>query len=739
MAEMDPARATTRTAFRATLLAGSMLAAAVSPARAAAPPAAHMAPISKTAPVTFTADQVQYDRQKGIVTATGHVEAWQNGHTLRADKVTFDRITNVMAASGHVELIEPTGEVAFSDYAELTSSMRDGVERDLRALMAANGKLAANGARRIGGQLNELSRAVYSTCNLCKKHPNRAPLWEIRARSAVQDVVHKRIEYQDAWIDIYGLPVLYLPYFSNADPSVKRQSGILVPSIGSSTELGVFAQVPYYWVLDPSSDATIIPLIGTKKVAQVDTIYRKRFNFGTVRADGSIAYDEGHAEGHLFSEGRFDYDDTWRYGFDINVASSQDYLRDFRIGNPIGNVLNTGAYAEGFGEGAYAKVSAASYQGLNSTVTNSQLPFVLPRYQYDYFGLTDSWGGRLSFDSNDFNVVRRIGANDQRINLNAQWERPGIGAWGDVWSVTARVESEAYNAYDINQQPDYAPVNNTTTARAQPTVAVKLAWPLLRSERSGASELIEPIVQLIAAPNTGSSTYREVPNEDSLSPEFTDTELFSLNRFQGVDRQEGGLRANIGLHGTWTTKAGVFDGLVGQSYRLHPDDTFASYVGLGRRVSDVVGRITYTPSPWFDLTTRARVDHHTLDLHYAEAVGSFGPQFLRVSAGYLYTQNTPYFLDYQPAQGDPNEPRNEADVSVATHYGQWRASGYARRDLEHSQMVSTGGNGAYENECFIFEAKYIHRYTSINNDHGDSTVLFQITLKTVGEFGFHAL
>ena len=307
------------------------------------------------------------------------------------------------------------------------------------------------------------------------------------------------------------------------------------------------------------------------------------------------------------------------------MASSQDYLRNFRIGNYAGNVLNTSGYFEGFGEGGYARVSALSYQGLNSTVTNSQLPFVLPRYQYDYFGLQDSWGGRLSFDSNDFNVIRRVGANDQRLNLNAQWERPGVGALGDVWSLTARVESAIYNGYDINQQPDYAPVGNARTARAQPTVALKVAWPFLRSGSSGSSELIEPIVQLIASPNTGSSTYREVPNEDSLVPEFTDTELFSLNRFQGVDRQEGGMRANVGLHVTWNSKAGVFDGLVGQSYRLHADDTFPSYVGLGRHVSDIVGRINYVPSRWFDVTTRARVDHDTFDIHYAEAVANAGP------------------------------------------------------------------------------------------------------------------
>jgi LPS-assembly protein len=80
----------------------------------------HGTPISRDQPVTFTADSVEYDRDRGIVTATGHVEAWQNDHVVRADKMTFDRNTNVAAATGHVVLLEPDGLVLFSHYAEIS-------------------------------------------------------------------------------------------------------------------------------------------------------------------------------------------------------------------------------------------------------------------------------------------------------------------------------------------------------------------------------------------------------------------------------------------------------------------------------------------------------------------------------------------------------------------------------------------------------------------------------------------
>jgi len=240
---------------------------------AALPPTAVRAQLSQLAgagsrpaaahnqPVTFTADAVEYDRENALVIAEGHVEAWQGDQVLRADRITFDRSTGIAAAKGNVVLLQPDGQVLFADYAELTQDMKNGVLRDMRALLAENGRLAANGARRTEGEINELSRVVYSTCNLCAKDPTRPPLWQIRALSAVQDLEHKKIEYRDAVLEMYGIPVAYFPYFWHADPSVKRESGLLIPSMGTSSHIGVYFSQPYYWVIDDQSDATFTPMI----------------------------------------------------------------------------------------------------------------------------------------------------------------------------------------------------------------------------------------------------------------------------------------------------------------------------------------------------------------------------------------------------------------------------------------------------------------------------------------------
>ena len=705
------------------------------PRRAAGTPAP--APLNRADPVAFTADEVQYDRENALVTATGHVEAWQNDHILRADKVTFDRNTNVAAATGHVVMIEPDGQVLFSDYAELTEGLRDGVLHGMRAILAENGKLVANGARRVEGKLNELSRAVYTTCNLCKTDPSKPPLWQIRARTAVQDTENKRIEYQDAVIDIYGVPVAAFPYFWHADPSVKRASGFLVPSVGSTKHLGVFLETPYYQVIDEQSDATITPTLNSQNFLNVTTQYRRRFNDGTLSVDVGLGYDKG-LQGDIFAKGRFSYDDTYRYGFDIARASSSLYLNDYRVSNR-GSVLTSRIYVEGFGVGAYSKLDALSYQGLVSSIKQSRLPYSLPRYEYSFLGEPDRLGGRLSFDSTSFNVVRAEGTNTQRVGGDLRWQRPFAGAFGEVYGLTLQTVAAGYVATSLDQNPNYYSSGSTEVARAHPQVSIDVHWPWVRDAGRLGTQTIEPIAQIVAGPNTGKVKNARIPNEDSLDFEFTDQNLFTLNRFPGIDRLEGGMRANVGLHASWLAGANGVDGLIGESFRTHKDDTFPKGSGLENKRSDIVARTTITPSSWLDLTGRTRLDKDRFTPRFADIVGSAGQPIFRLNAGYIYSATSPYsFYDQATIPASYYVHRNEITVGASTQFGAYKVNAYARKDIQTGKPTALGFHGVYEDECFIFDVNLNRRYTSLNNDNGSTLILFQITFKSVGQFGFHA-
>ncbi len=702
-------------------------------------------PVSRDQPVTFTADSVEYDRENALVIAHGGVEAWQGDHVLRADTVTFDRNTGVAAAKGNVVLLEPDGQVLFADYAELTQDMKNGVLRDMRAIMAQNARLAANGARRTEGEINEFSRVVYSTCNLCAKDPTRPPLWQLRALSAVQDLEHKKIEYEDAVLEMYGIPVGYFPYFWHVDPSVKRASGLLIPTIGSSSHVGAFFGQPYYWVIDDQSDATITPMITTRAGPHLDVNYRRRFNNGMLNVDASAGYLDNSPQGSIYTKGQFNTNDTWRWGFNINRASSQDYIRDYHFGQYLSdvNLLTSQIYAEGFGEGAYARIDTRFYQSINSAIASSKLPLVLPRYQYAYFGQPDDWGGRLSVNAGTFNVVRTDGTNTRRMNLTAEWERPFTGLLGDLWKVTFHTDAIGYNASAFNQQPNFNPNSNITDGRVLPQVALDFRWPFMRDSGAWGQQLIEPIAQVVVAPQTGDRQNSLYPNEDSLDLEFTDANLFGFNRFPGIDRLDGGVRANVAMHGAWYLNGTTFDSLIGQSYRTNADNLYPVASGLHDTVSDVVARATLAPTNWFNVTYRTRLDHKTFATRMADAIASVGVPKFTVTGGYIYTTFNPYTLYDQPLPPPANSavfiPRNEITIGASSNWGNYRFSGFARRDLQTNQMVAAGGDAIYEDECYILDLKFYRRYTSFNGDHGSTSVLIQMTFKTIGTFGYRAL
>ena len=87
-------------------------------------------------------------------------------------------------------------------------------------------------------------------------------------------------------------------------------------------------------------------------------------------------------------------------------------------------------------------------------------------------------------------------------------------------------------------------MKSDTTARFLPQLAVEWRYPLI-SRLGSIRQLIEPIVQGVISPDGGNSY--NIPNEDSRDLEFDHTNLFSTNRFTGLDRVETGRRINYGV------------------------------------------------------------------------------------------------------------------------------------------------------------------------------------------------
>jgi LPS-assembly protein len=693
---------------------------------------------SKNAPVTFLADQVNYDKTGNIVTAQGHVRAWQSGQTLYADKVVLNRTTNIANAFGHVVLIEPDGQTVFADEATLSQGMKNAVMQGVSARLAQNGRLIANGARRYNDQIDQLAKVVYSACDLCKTDPTRPPLWQIKAVSATRDLQHKMIEYRDADLEMDGFPVFFTPFLTEPDPSVKRATGLLIPSFGTSSRLGFFINIPYYIVIDQESDITLTPIFAAKQGPALDANYRRDFNDGEITVDASVGRDAGATGDSIFSSGNFDLNQDWRAGFAYNTASNPRYLNDFSI-LPNASFLTSDVYLEGFAPGAYARLDAETFQGLVASVNQSELPIVSPHFQYAFESDQDPIGGHFGLALDAFNILRKLGTNTRRLAAIPSYTVPFSGPFGQLWQASLTVVAAAYNATRLYDQPNYSPLDGADTGRVAPYGQLFMRWPFIR--RGFGSQIVEPEVQLVAAPVIGTSQNVRIPDEDSLDLQFTDANLFDFNRYPGIDRLEGGARVDYALHGSWYLPSGFdVDGLIGQSYRFHKDSAYLPESGLTDNISDYVGHLIIAPVPQFNIAYRTRLSHDDLGARLIDTTANFTFPRLDFSTGYLYSVTDPYTLYDSPAPTAAYyTPRHDITASAGTTLGPWSVNANVERNLTTGTFDDATVNLGWQNDCFGVNLLYYDRFTSFDLDHGSTTVLVQFTFKTLGTVGFNAL
>ena len=739
----------TRTSRFLLSLAASTCLASPAMAQLAGPTLPAAAQTGNDAPVSFTADRLSYDKPSHTITASGHVVAVQNGQTLRADKVTINRATNVVVASGHVSLTQPNGATIYTDHIILSDNMKNAVMTVFAAQLADSARVIANGGRRYDAKIDELSKVVYSACDLCKNDPRSPPTWAIRASSATRDLQHQMIEFRNATLLMKGIPVFWLPYLSEPEPSVKRKTGLLIPTLGSTSKLGAFAIIPYYITLGRSADVILAPVLATKQGPALKVHFREAFNRGALDINLSGGRDHGRFGESVFSNGSFDLNQYWRAGFSYNHASNPQYLNDFSI-LPTTSYLESTVYLEGFSAASYATISAERYQGLVASVDQSNLPIVTPYMQYSFTAQPDAWlGGTFRLDTDFFNMQRHIGTDTRRLALIPSYSVPLTLPAGIIGTARLQLDTAFYNADKLNQQPNYSTTQQANTLRAQPYGAVMLRWPFVRPTQNWGNQLIEPIVQFVTSPVTGISRDDKIPNEDSLDLEFSDANLFSLNRYPGIDRLEGGSRVDYALHAAWYLPGGMtLDGLVGQSYRFHKDHVYLPASGLEDNVSDIVDRFVIAPTPWFDLSYRGRLSHRTLGNRMDDIDASFGNHTLSVSTGYLYSNTNPYALYDNASVGQvlnlnpPSvyfQPRKEITANLTANLGPWSVSGGMQRNMETGKFDNISASAGWQNDCFGVNLIFDKTYTSFNLDNGSTLVLVQFNFKTLGTVGFNTL
>ena len=753
---------------------------------------------SDKAPMLLRATEIDYDYTNKRVSAVGSVQIYYSGTTVEADKVVYDETTKRMHAEGNVRLAEPNGQITYAEVMNLSDDFRDGFVDSLRLDTPDQTRMAAARAERSSGNFTVFHSGVYTACEPCKDDPRKPPLWQVKAARMIHDQGVKMIYFEDARLEFFGKPIAYMPYFSAPDPTVKRKSGVLIPLISASSKYGVAVEVPYYWALAPDYDLTLTPRITTKQGLLMQAEWRQRLINGaySIRATGIYQLDKdtflrsggpstpGYRDfrGSIESSGQFALTRKWVWGWDVIAPTDATYFQDYglnpyqRTTNPFQTGLTEGVsqlYLTGRGDRSYFDIRGIYYYGFSEADLQKQIPVIHPVMDYSYTFGQPVMGGELGYRVNLTSLSRTSAAFDpisatafatggcgptsadptvkipancvlrgipgtySRVSAETQWKRSITDSFGQIFTPFAMLRADAATA-SIRSDPgvsNYLATGDHTEFRAMPTVGLEYRYPFINIQPWG-TQTVEPIAQVVLRPDEPS--IGKLPNEDSQSLIFDDSNLFRVNKFAGWDRIEGGGRANVGVQYTAQFNRGGFvNALFGQSYQLFGTNSFAvgdaTNTGLGSgldtSMSDYVARVSYQPNRTYTFSTRYRFDQATFEVRRFEAEAR--ASFDRWSVSALYGN-----YDAQPQLGFLQRREGILGTASVKLTRNWVANTALRYDIDAGKFSQTQFGIGYIDDCLILALNYITNYTYSGNPTQDQRIMLQLGLRTLGGASF---
>ncbi len=742
------------------------------------------------------AREINYDYNNHKVSAVGGVQIYYGGNTIEADRVIYDQTTKRLHAEGNVRLTEEEGKVTYGEIMDLSDDYRDGFVDSLRLDTPDQTRMAATRADRTEGNYTVFHNGVYTACLPCKDDPKKPPLWQVKAARIIHDQNEKMIYFEDAQLEFFGQPMAWLPYFSAPDPTVKRKTGVLMPSIGSSSVFGQALEVPYYWALAPDYDATFSPMITTKQGPLLQGEFRQRLANGSyeIRASGIRQLDKDYFapanptvsapgyrdfRGSIESSGQFAINKNWLWGWDGVLLSDKTYLQDYnprlsayRFTDPFAqnaNSANSQLYLTGMGNRSFFDARTIYFLGFSPADVQAQIPVVAPVIDYNYKVDHPVIGGELGFNLNftslsrqqaNFDAITNLAAGNgqcaqtadsslrnsancvlrgvpgtySRFTAETEWRRSITDSYGQIFTPFASLRVDAASM-QINNDPGVSNFINTgdsNLVRAMPTIGMEYRYPFI-STHSWGTQTIEPIAQVIARPNE--TQVNKLPNEDAQTLVFDDSNLFRVDKFSGYDRVEGGGRVNYGANYTAQFNQGGFvNMLFGQSYQMFGENSFA------QATTTNTGLNSGLDTRASDYVARASYQPNgtyklTSRFRFDEHDFTLQRAEYEVAANFNRWSTSMLYGDYaaQPLLGYNDRRQGFLGTAAVKLDANWSVRGSALYDVRNKAFTSNMIGLAYMDDCLILALNYITNYSyGTGAAVLNHTVMLQLSLRTLG-------
>ena len=630
------------------------------------------------------ADKITYNKKEANIKSEGKsIYADNRGNKLFADNFHYDINLKTIDAKNNVKYIDKDGNLLNFSSLKYYEELEKGIGQDLRAKLTDKSTMEGAEAEFDNklGTVTLLKKNSYTPCenkeNSTKIIPEICPDWSIDTTKTTHDKNEKMVYHRNAVLKIKNIPVFYTPYFSHPDPSVKRKSGFLPPSVKNFTDLGQTIKTPYFWAISDNKDLTFTPIYYFDENSIFLTEYRQQNEKSKFYIDSS--YTQGYkninkkdnsgneikrtdgSRNHLFFNFLGSYEDLLfsKNDLEVNIQriSQKNYLNVNQINTEHVKQdmtsLNNNIIFNSYGGSQRIKIESNIYENLNIEEKNLKYQYTFPSIEYgNYFNKFD----QLVNISSSF-AAKNLGTNSNQAyftnQINSESEIKLLDFLPGVANVF-KTSTKNINVQNQNILDSKENFNSDTYL----TLGVENSLPLMKINKN-TEETLTP--KIFTKFTTGSMT-----NANSLDKMLTYQDIYSMNRMSSITNPETGNDIGYGIDYNIRKKNNLsevyMDGTfsIGQVIKKKKLKEMPDNSSLANTSSDFVGNVSF----FYD----GKIEEKISQTAYLK-------KGLNINYGYTVSNDLNKIL------------KNDIDISYADTKNTWSSKYYETHDISNEQYI----------------------------------------------------
>ena len=577
-----------------------------------------------------------------------------------------------------------------------------------------------------GNEFNTyLDKGVFTSC----KKTDKCPPWKMRAKKIQHDKIKKQLIYKNAWLELYDFPVAYFPKFFHPDPSIKRQSGLLSPEIGSHEILGDSIYLPYFYVISDNQDMTLKPRLFNNNTLVLQTEYRQETKNSLTIIDSSIT--TGHysnkdnkadkdTRSHLFTKTNIDlgYKDYINSKLEImyEKISNDTYLKLFDfIKSPLWinnkDTLETKIELDLEHEN-YDFTGRVAMQEALSGYNSDRYTYDLPNYDFSKNFSLNNFDGSFNFSSAGNNTINNTNVTTSTIKNNLQYS-------SDEFYFNNGIKTDyVIQIKNSNSMSDNSvKYKNTPQSELMSAYFYNASFPLQKNNINSLNTLI-PKLSFRISPH-------DMKNHSSTGRRVDINNVFSNNRLSLGDSFEGGESLTLGVDfkkervkelDKVTEIEEYFDFKLATVFRLNNEKYIPINSTINKKSSNIFGLLNYKPNQNINLNYNFSLTDDFDTLEYSSIGAEF--EFKNFSTKFDYIEEAGIL-------GSTNLVANTTKYSL-NEYNSLAFETRRNREIgltEYYDLVYE-----YKNDCLIAGIKYRKDYYRDGDIIPKEELFFSITI-----------